>query len=476
MAFRGGRSYIHLTAYRAAAADRGEMRFRTWPVLAFALGGLLLLIVLSVLAARTRAHAIFAQLDMVSAQHRKVDITLRRLRSDIHVSGIFVRDYLLDPSQSAGPEYRTSLSQLRTSMTANLAELQELVGASEAIRIDGLRDGIEDYWQAFDPIFDWTPGEKGARSLGFLRREVIPRRDAILSIAREIEEFNDANMADQRGQVARRERELQGDLNRILWMSLGLGTLVALGAVVRIRILEMRFREQHQRTEQAEHELRSLSNRLVGAQEDERRRLARELHDEVGQMLTALRMEVGKAERMRASGDGFANAVTESKHIIETIMQTVRDLSMGLRPTMLDDFGLGSALDWHARDFSRRYNVPVFLTVEGELDLLREPHRTCVYRVVQEALTNCAKHSQARRIEVTVRDDAGRLSLTIHDDGVGMGSTAGRRGFGLIGIEERVRELGGVVAMTSGAGLGTTLQVRIPIPQGGSGVHASLAG
>lgn len=452
------------------------MRFRTWPVLAFALGGLLLLIAFSVLAARTRAQAIFVQLDALSGQHRKVDIALRRLRSDVHLSGIFVRDYLLDPAQSAGPEYRASLSELRTSMTANLAELQNLVGGSEAERIDGLRHEIDDYWQVFDPVFDWTPAEKGARSLAFLRREVIPRRDSILDIAREIEEFNDANMADQRGNVAGRERELQGDLNRILWMSLGLGTLVALGAVVRIRILETRFREQHRRTEQAEHELRSLSNLLVGAQEDERRRLARELHDEVGQMLTALRMEVGKAERARVSGAAFGTAVAESKRIIETIMQTVRDLSMGLRPTMLDDFGLGSALDWHARDFSRRYDIPVFLTVEGAVDNLLEPYRTCLYRVVQEALTNCAKHSRARRIDVTVRDDAGQLSVSIRDDGVGMDPTAGRRGFGLIGIEERVREVGGTVSMASGVGRGTTLQVVIPISKGGVAADASLVG
>lgn len=444
------------------------MRFRTWPVLAFALGGLLLLIAVSVLAARTRARAIFAQLDAVGAQHRKVDVTLRRLRSDFHLSGIFIRDYLLDPAQSAGPEYRANLSELRASMTRNLAELQELVGARESARIDGLRTGAEDYWQAFDPVFDWTAGEKGARSLSFLRREVIPRRDAVLGIANEIEEFNDANMSDQRAQVGWRERELQADLGRILWMSLGLGTLVSIGAVFRIRILETRFREQHERTEQAEQELRSLSNRLVGAQEEERRRLARELHDEVGQMLTALRMEVGKAERLRASGDGFAAAVSESKHIIETVMQTVRDLAMGLRPTMLDDFGLGSALDWHARDFSRRYNVPVFLTIEGDLDRLSEPHRTCVYRVVQEALTNCAKHSRAQRIDVTVRDDGGRLALAIHDDGIGMANVEqSRRGYGLIGIEERVREVGGAVSMTSGAGLGTTLQVQIPVSQEG---------
>ncbi|HEY7409354.1 MAG TPA: histidine kinase [Vicinamibacteria bacterium] len=452
------------------------MRFRTWPVLAFALGGLLLLVVVALLATRTRTQEIFAQLDAVNVQHRKVDVTLRRLRSDVHLSNILVRDYLLDPSQTAGTEYRQRLAGLRAATTANLAELEHLVGRRETARIEGLRERIADYWETFDPLFDWTPSEKVARSLTFLRREVLPRRDAVLAIAQEIEAFNDANMGDQRGQVARRERELQAYLNRVLWASLGLGALVAVGAVVRIRVLETRFREQHERTEEAERELRGLSNRLVGAQEDERRRLARELHDEVGQMLTALRMEVGKAERLRTAREGFAASIAESKHIIETMMQTVRDLSMGLRPAMLDDFGLGSALDWHVRDFSRRYDVPVFLTVEGELDGLPEPHRTCVYRVVQEALTNCAKHSRARRVDVTLRESARQLLLTIEDDGVGLAPEGARRGgVGLLGIEERVREVGGALSIRSGAA-GTTLEIRIPVPAQDGGMHESVAG
>ena len=244
-----------------------------------------------------------------------------------------------------------------------------------------------------------------------MRREVIPRRDEVLKIAQEIEDLNDSNMGDQRAQVALRQAELRGTLNKILLGSLGLGALVALVAVVRIRGLEMRSQEQHERTERAEDEMRRLSQRLVRAQEDERRRLARELHDEVGQMLTALRMELGKAERVRGGGNGvFSASVVESKKIIDTVMETVRALSMGLRPAMLDDFGLGSALDWHARDFSRRYDVPVFLAVEGDVDALPEPQRTCVYRVVQEALTNCAKHARARRIDVSVREETGAFT------------------------------------------------------------------
>jgi signal transduction histidine kinase len=454
------------------------MKVRTWAVVAVALGGLLLLLALSLLATRRRVQEIYLQLDAINVRHREVESTLRRLRGDFHVSGIFVRDYLLDTSRTASPEYREDLSSLRAQTEGNLAALERLV-PGEAVRIQRLKSKIADYWEVFDPLFDWTPAEKSARSLTFVRREVIPRRDEVLKIAQEIEDLNDSNMKDQRAQVALREAELRHTLNAILGGSLGLGALVALVAVARIRVLETRSLEQHERTELAEDEMRHLSQRLVQAQEDERRRLARELHDEIGQMLTALRMELGKADRGRsaAANGAFAASIAECKRIIDTVMESVRALSMGLRPAMLDDFGLGTALDWHARDFSRRYNVPVFLTLEGNVDRLPEPLRTCVYRVVQEALTNCAKHAQATRVEVSLRDVDRRLQLSISDDGVGLETAEQRRaGVGLVGIEERVREIGGRVSIRSHPGAGTTLLVDIPIPPLGEGDHESPAG
>lgn len=454
------------------------MKVRTWAIVAVALGGLLLLLAVSLFATKRRAQEIYTQLDAVNSRHREVEGTLRRLRSDVHVSGIFVRDYLLDASPSAGPEYREQLSTLRSQTGANLAALEKLVEGDEAARAQRLKAKIDDYWEVFDPLFDWTPAQKGARSLTFLRREVLPRRDEVLRIAREIEALNDSNMQDQRAQVALREKQLRENLNRITWGSIGLGALVAVVAVLRIRVLESRSQEQHERTERAEGEMRRLSQSLVSAQEDERRRLARELHDEVGQMLTALRMELGKAERVRASaGAAFSSSIAEGKRIIDTVMESVRALSMGLRPAMLDDFGLGSALDWHGRDFSRRYGVPVFLAIEGNLDRLPEPHRTCVYRIFQEALTNCAKHARAKRVDVSVRGGNGRLHMSISDDGIGLETAKERRaGMGLVGIEERVREIHGVVSIRSRPGAGMTLDIDIPVPPGGEDVHESTAG
>ncbi len=454
------------------------MKVRTWAIVAAALGGLLVLLAVSLLAATRRAQEIYTELDAVNTRHRQVEGILRRLRSDVHVSGIFVRDYLLDSSPSVGPEYRKQLSKLRAQTGDSLRELGSLVHSDEAVRIQRLKLKIDEYWEVFDPLFDWTPAEKASRSFGFLRREVLPRRDEVLKITREIEDLNDASMREQRAQVAQREGELRSTLDRILLGSLALGALVSLIAVVRIRTLEIRAQEQHERTEKAEGEMRRLSHRLVSAQEDERRRLSRELHDEIGQMLTALRMELGKAERSQASSrGGFAASIGECKRIIDTVMESVRALSMGLRPAMLDDFGLGSALDWHVRDFSRRYAVPVFLTVEGEVDRLPEPHRTCVYRVVQEALTNCARHSQARRVDVSLRQLRDRLYLSIVDDGVGIASGGGRQGgIGLIGISERVREVEGVVRIRSAPGAGTTLDIEIPVPIPAEEAHESVAG
>jgi signal transduction histidine kinase len=444
---------------------------------AIALVGLLLLLAGSLLATRRRAKETYAEFDLASTRHRQVESSLRRLRSDVHLSGILVRDYLLDTSQASAPEYRNQLAALRGQTGTYLSELEGLVRGDEAVRLQGLKLKIDEYWVVFDPLFDWTPVEKSERSLAFLRRSVLPRRDEVLRITREIEDLNNSNMSDQRAQVALRERELRSNLDHILWGSLGLGALVALATVVRIRGLERLSSEQHARTEQAEGEMRRLSQRLVVAQEDERRRLARELHDEIGQMLTALRMELGKAERVHASSrDGFAVSVADCKRIIDTVMESVRALSMGLRPAMLDDFGLGSALDWHVRDFSRHYDVPVFLAIEGDLDGLAEPHRTCVYRVVQEALTNCAKHARAKRVDVRLLKNDDHLHLSIKDDGRGGATAQHRGGMGLVGIQERVREVQGVVSIQSGHGTGTTVEIDIPLTSTGGGRNEGAAG
>jgi signal transduction histidine kinase len=250
-----------------------------------------------------------------------------------------------------------------------------------------------------------------------------------------------------------------------------LGIVVSFASLVRLSKLESRAEEHRMQTEHAEQELRRLSQQLVRAQEDERRNISRELHDEVGQTLTALRVELGNLEKVRFGADrDFREHMDDSKNLVAQSLQSVRNLAAGLRPSILDDLGLGPALEWQAREFSRRTGIPVEVQRDGLPAELPEGHRTCLYRVVQEALTNCARHAEAHEIRIALHTDTHHLSLTVEDDGRGLGGESAHSnstgGLGLMGIEERIRELGGTLAIRSELGKGTLLNASIPLPQG----------
>jgi signal transduction histidine kinase len=455
------------------------MRFRTWPVAALALAGLLLLIIVSVVTARSRAKDIYTQLERLNAHHREVDAKLRGLRSDVHLSSLYVRDYLLDTEREHAPEYRQRLAAYRRTNIATLTELQT-IAPQEGTRIASLQTQLDQYWQAFEPLFDWTPAEKLFLSSRFLRREVLPRREAVFAIAEEIEQLNNANLEAQRAEVTRRFELFRSDLQTLLWRSLLLGVVVAVTAVIRLRAMERRADEQRSIAEEAERQMRLLSQQLVATQEGERKKLSRELHDHVGQMLTALRMELGRIDRAKpAGGTVVPGAVAECRQLVDNVVRTVRDLALGLRPSMLDDFGLQPALEWHIRDVSRRHGVSIDLAADADFEWLPDAYRTCVYRVVQEALTNCVRHARASRVHVALIGRGPALEVSVTDDGVGFERAVRPRGLGLRGIEERVRELKGTLQIRTAPGKGTSVIITLPLPaaeEAGEAALASVAG
>ncbi|NUR56001.1 MAG: sensor histidine kinase [Acidobacteria bacterium] len=444
------------------------MRFRTWPVAALGLGGLLVLVFVSVLTTSRKAQEIYTQLDQLDTHHRNVDAKLRRLRADVHLSGIFVRDYLLDSEKQKAPEFLEELNEFRSKTLATASELATLARGDDEPNDEpflSLQEKLEEYWQAFEPLFDWTPAEKQNLSAVFLRRQVLPRREAVLDIASQIEKLNNANLEAQRVEVDRRYAAFRNDLNRLLWRTLLLGLVVAIVAVFRLRVLERRSETQREVAEDAERLMRHLSQQLVATQEDERKKLSRELHDHVGQLLTALRLELGRIDRLREAGDkALAGAVGECRQLVDNLVRVVRDLALGLRPTMLDDFGLQPALEWLVRDVSRRSLISVDLTVHGSIDELDEQVRTCVYRAVQEALTNAVRHAHAETIEIAIAGTPTALTVSIVDDGAGFDPSARQHGgLGLRGIEERVKELHGTVTVHSARDAGTTVKLSLPI-------------
>ena len=270
------------------------------------------------------------------------------------------------------------------------------------------------------PVFRWTPQQRAERGAYFLREEQRPTRQSVLAIADELASLNATLYDAQERRINESEHRFRNDLSRSALYALLAGILVSAAGILRIRWLERRARLQHLEVEQTGEEMRNLSIQLRHAQEDERRVISRELHDEVGQKLTAMRMELGTLERLRNAGGGqFDSSLVEIKELAEQSLRMIRDIAAGLRPSMLDDLGLGAALQKQAREFSKRTGTPVSTEIEGEFASLGDRQRTYVYRIVQEALTNCAKHAQAHQIAIQMTDQHEAIDLKIVDDGVG---------------------------------------------------------
>jgi len=442
----------------------GRMRFKTWPVLIAAFSLMLLLMAFSAISNWRQSGLLFDKWEGLTRVYQDSERSLQQIRSDVQVSGLLVRDYLLDPTDAASDSYKKRLLENRSDMAKQLARLEGTISESQAGKLQLLGNQLQAYWDSLEPIFGWTPKQRQTQSSPFLRESVIPRREAALGLAVEIERLNEANFRSRQGEINEGRAQFRKFFLNTTVLLIAIALAVAFIVVFRISHLEKNARVHQERTEHAERELRDLSLKLVRAQEEERRAISRELHDEVGQMLTGLRMELANVGRFHsAPEDQFEAKIKECGVLLEQTLQAVRDLAMGLRPSMLDDIGLGAALEWQAREFARRYDIPVNVLLEAPLEQLTETQKTSIYRVVQEALTNCARHAHAHSIGIRLKQAGEALELAVADDGIGMQPEGRGKGLGLIGIQERIRDLGGVFSILSlPQQQGTTLAVTIP--------------
>ncbi len=425
------------------------------------------LVAVSGLGALHRARETYRALSALNERYRHTDQVLNSVSSGIYMVGLIARDYLLDPSNVRAADYRSQLIAERTEMEGAFRDLGRSVREQDKPELARLKSEVEGFWDALDPLFQWTPEEKAAHSWAFLRREVLPHRRAALSITSEVSRLAQANLDRQRQEVDRNQNAMAGFIARMLAITLILGGAIAAVTVVRMTKLERHSEEQRLRTEEAERALRRLSRQLVQAQEEERKSISRELHDEVGQMLTALRMELRSLQELRTAPEAqFDQHMDAAKRLGEQSLRALRDMAMGLRPSMLDDLGLGSALQWQARQFAKQSGIPVNVRIENMPTRLPEAHRICVYRIVQEALTNCARHAGARSINIAIDGQGDAIRVSVRDDGVGFDPSKVRgRGLGLVGMQERVMDLGGALTISSAPQKGTTLSARLPLPR-----------
>ena len=321
------------------------------------------------------------------------------------------------------------------------------------------------------PVLEWEPTRAAAASGAFLRTQVVPKREVIIEISDRIRALNEEAFRQERQEL---DRLYSGARARV-WGLNAIAVLLGLGIVVVAAgyagRLESRNRQQHAEVLQNRCELQELSAQLVRAREDEQRTIARELHDEIGQVLTAIDVELAIAQRHPGNSGKTAQSVAEARSKIERAIRTVQDLSELLHPATLDDFGLPDTLAWYLRGFSERTGIRAELVQEGMHARLPSDLELCTYRIIQEALTNVVRHAQATSCRIVLQRLRYSLLLTIEDDGKGFdparaSTSERRRGLGLVGIRERVAEFRGTLRVESGAGKGTCLVAELAIPPG----------
>jgi signal transduction histidine kinase len=449
-----------------------------WLALSLGFGGLLV----CVLGAATGTLMELNHVRNDETQSRKAFLerlgALDQIRAQIYLSGTYVRDLLLSPDETSAGAQLARLSALELETRQALERYSHSLEPEEREPFRDLEAEIDKYWQVLDRVRSQPASERNRLRSSFFYVELIPRRTSMLQIADRIAAVNERGLNRAEEHLSASSDGLRRSLILTFAITLAGGLMLAILTVARTLRLEGELERRLDENARARADLQELSARLLRAQENERRSLARELHDEVGQSLSAILMEAESAVCADEAGEKHEH-LQSIRTLAERTVNEVRDLALLLRPSMLDDFGLVPALNWHARETAKRTGLKITVSADEDTDNLPEEHKTCVYRLVQEALNNSARHGNARSAEVAVKRGDRRVLFSVRDDGAGFDPRL-VRGMGLLGMEERVRRLGGSLHINSELGRGTLISAELPVAEiatnNGHDAHSHIAG
>jgi signal transduction histidine kinase len=385
------------------------------------LSGMLLIFTVAAFDAVRLLHAMRAENQALRQDALVRSRKLATVRSSILVSQTWLGD---------------SEGSVRETWTRMLAQLSDYpaAGTEDAARFRQLHEMLEKHWALM---------EAGRADVGRLRVSA-------LAIDEQLEDVDARQSAATEAAVRNEFEGLGRGLAFALNLALAAALLVAVGCTVYVTRIERLNRN-------ARAALEGLSARLVDAQETERRTISRELHDQVGQTLNAVLVDAANLARRLPADDSVSRGYLDNiRAYADASVNSIRDIALLLRPSMLDDLGLLPALEWQAREVSRRTGIDIRVVAGGVEESLPDAVRTCIYRIAQEALQNVARHSGAKHARVIVKQAGRAVTLQVEDDGTGF-DPARTRGMGLLGMEERVRQLGGRLEVKSEPGKGTVL-------------------
>jgi signal transduction histidine kinase len=378
-----------------------------------------------------------------------------------------VQQFVAQTAADRDAEARRRLDQLTLTIAADFDRYPAARDSEEDAVLNGMRGVFSQQRTLYIAILAAPPAERRRQSESLLAQRLNPVQKQILEWSGKLQAWNGNRLQYADHALVTRFASLQGSLYRVLAIGFGSGLLLVLGSMAYIVRLDRQTRARYVELAQSRQELQQLSARLVDAQETERRAISRELHDEVGQALGALLVDIGRLSTRLSGGHPEVMAQLDNlKSVAERTFQSVRNIALLLRPSMLDDLGLAAALEWQGREVSRRSEIEVSVESESVPEDLPDEYKICIYRLVQEALNNAVRHSGARTAKVVVERLAKSIVVRVTDDGRGFDPVRSR-GMGILGMEERMKRLGGTLRVESQPGKGATVKAELPIPAGG---------
>ena len=407
----------------------------------------------------------------VVQQNRKASLQLLRLQNDAYLLAISIRDMPHDEARYPIRDWRSEFDRLRDDMD-NAVELEGRYAvrtpASDDKRAQ-LHRVLADFWGTADYIFSLAEHGREPEARRLIEMELEPKRAVITEIVARLLILNDRAQVDAAEKIA----AVYASVKEEILILIGVLFLLALGTGLYTLQANRRTFEKLQnlaeKLQVQSEQLRKLSWKLIEVQENTLRHVARDLHDEFGQILTAVGAMLNRASQRGLEKDSvFVQDVERVKKIVEDTLQNVRDTSQMFRPAILDDFGMEQTLEWFAAQFSRQTGVQVHFDCNVPEYGVAAESAIHIYRIVQAALSNIARHSGAHEAWVSLQARDGKLALEIRDNGRGFDAAAAvdrnvGDGIGLMGMHERAEHMNGSIEFRSAPGKGTAVRVLIPL-------------
>ena len=389
--------------------------------------------------------------------NRRESLQLLRIQNDLNQLGLAMRDMLDSGEPYPLSAWSTQFDRIRVDLNDALARQAEVAVARRTPEQNQfLSSSVTQFWDASNRIFDLARSGREEEARSQIRLSLQARQSSLSTLVARLLVQNNETEAGVAGQV----QDIYDRVQRQVYWFLA-ATLVAIAATS-LYLIRANRRVVAQLASLAD-ERRGVAHQLIATREATLREISRELHDEFGQLLTAMGSMLGRASKQVPEGSPLRGDLREVSEIAQSALDSVRGRSQSLHPSILEELGLESTIDWYLSTVQKQFGIEVSYQRLGERAIVDEHTAIHVYRVLQEALANVARHSGARHAFVRLRATTDNLELEVEDHGRGIVADVSRRGLGLVAMRERAALLGGTLEFLQPPQGGTLVRLKVPI-------------